>query len=186
MRRRLWSSRTARSAPLVVAPVLLAVAPARADVSSWLGVGVGHGWVADEGASRRGATLQLLTGMGSPPSGVVAVGGLLRLDTHFGLGSDLSLPLRVATRGFVNGDYGLALDGGVLFRTFGSRRVGPTGALWVGGPWGLQLGATGFRAAGDETLLVLLGVDLARLTVYRTTGERWWRNPFPAYRPDER
>ena len=29
-----------------------------------------------------------------------------------------------------------------------------------------------------------LGVDLARLTVYRRSGQNWWKNPFPAYRPE--
>ena len=130
--------------------------------------------------------LQLETGMGTPPSRDIIVGGLLRTQTNFGDGTDLSLSLRLATHGFVNGDWGAALDLGGYQRWWGPESTGFIGGLSLGAPWGITLSATALR--GTESALgfaAVLGIDLARLTVYRRSGSNWWKNPFPAYRPED-
>ena len=48
---------------------------------------------------------------------------------------------------------------------------------------GLQLGLGGGFGSNDTKFFgVTLGIDFARLTVFRTTGETWFPNPYPAYR----
>jgi hypothetical protein len=130
-------------------------------------------------------SLQLETGLGTPPGDDVIFGGLLRLQSHFGLTSDLSLMLRTATHGYVNGAWGLVLDLGGYHRLT-ERERGLVASLGLGAPWGITASATGGMGP-DERYLVsaVLGIDFARLTVYRRTGDTWWRNPFPAYRPEE-
>jgi hypothetical protein len=60
------------------------------------------------------------------------------------------------------------------------------GSLVLGAPWGITLSlGGGFGNDESRTYTASLGVDLARLTVYRRTGMNWWNNPFPAYRPEE-
>jgi hypothetical protein len=166
--------------------LLLAAQPARADVSSWLYVGAGPSSSWQQGTEQsRQLTLQLDTGLGTPPANDIIFGGLARLQPHFGLTTDFSLLLRTATHGYVNGDWGLVLDLGG-YQRLTVREQGLEGSLGLGAPWGITLSVTG-SAGRDETYLLsaTLGIDLARLTVYRRTGETWWRNPFPAYRPEE-
>jgi hypothetical protein len=130
---------------------------------------------------------QLETGLGSPPSDALIVGGLGRMQTHFGQGTDLGLAVRLALHGFVNGDWGGAIDLGGYQRWWETGSTGVTGALVLGAPWGITLSlGTHFGTNDARGYTAALGIDLARLTVYRRTGSSWWKNTFPAYRPEER
>jgi len=167
----------------------LALAPraARADVSSWLMVAPGSSWTrqGDEDWQQQLA-LQIDTGLGTPPSGAIVVGGLFHFQTHFGSGTDLGLMFRTATHGFVNGDWGAAVDLGGYQRWWGVGSTGGMGQLVLGAPWGITLAAGAGSGSNDgRHFSAVLGVDLARLTVYRRTGSSWWKNTFPAYRPEE-
>lgn len=160
---------------------------AKADVSTWLGVGAGVTQVhALDFNKSMAPTLKLSTGMGTDPSHPWIVGGIFRLDTLFGQGSDLSLLMRFANQGYVNGGWGFAVDAGPLARFWGTDAFGGAAVLTVGGPWGLEAGIQ--TSVGNEHVTSLgcfLGIDLARLTVYRRTGSSWWKNTFPAYRTPE-
>jgi len=173
------------SAALALAGVL-AAPPAHADVSSWASAMAGP-TIIDDGIDKRSVpSLELETGIGTPPSSFLAVGGLFHLETHFGQGTDLGLLARVATRGFVLGDWGAALDLGGYERFWGRRSAGGLGKLVLGAPWGLQLAAGGGMGTNDAKHYgVWLGIDFARLTIFRTTGETWFPNPYPAYRKPE-
>lgn len=175
-------------AMLAVLAILGVSTPASADVSSWLYLGGGASRLEDRSAEPRFAPdLQLDTGLGSPPAGSFILGGLFRMHTHFGRGTDVGLLLRGATHGFVNGDWGLAVDVGPYQRWWGVGSSGLWGGLNLGAPWGITASANaGFGSEESQTYSFTLGIDLARLTVYRRSGERWWRNPFPAYRPEEK
>lgn len=167
---------------------LVVAVPARADVSSWLSVSAGAASVRQtEGLERETpATLDLLAGMGTSPARALAAGFVLRTQTHFGLGTDLSAGLRGATQGFVNGEWGLALDVGPYLRNWGTESSGYWADVVLGVPWALQLtvgGSTG--SDGAQGLFASFGVDLARFTVYRRSGQSWHPNPLPAYRPGE-
>ncbi len=170
----------------VALPLSLA-ATARADVSSWLYVGGGAGLLADDGSSGRLVpALQLETGMGTPPADSLIFGGVLQTRTYFGEGTDVALLARGATHSYANGDFGLALDVGPYFRWWGAGSNGVLVGVGLGAPWGITLsGIAGFGSYGATTFGATLGIDLARLTVYRRSGDAWWKNPFPAYRPDE-
>ncbi|MET0795023.1 MAG: hypothetical protein ABW061_26120, partial [Polyangiaceae bacterium] len=64
---------------------------------------------------------------------------------------------------------------------------GGTGTLWLGAPWGIALGAGANVGSHDaHGFSLILGVDFARLTVYRSAGTSWFLNPFPPYRSDSR
>jgi len=160
---------------------------ARADTSSWLFLGPGASHLERRNESNvERFLLQFDTGLGTPPRNPVIVGGIFRVQTHFGDGTDLGLLVRTASRGFVNGDWGGAIDLGGYQRFWGEGSSGFTGSLVLGAPWGLTLSAGGSLGTNDaRTFSAVLGVDLARLTVYRRTGDTWWKNPFPAYRPEE-
>ncbi len=150
-------------------------------------VGGGPGFTQyGESAVDQRASLQLDAGLGTPPADTVIFGGLGRAHTHFGGGTDLGLMLRTATHGFVNGDWGGALDLGGYQRWWGIESTGLQGALVLGGPWGITLSAGGGAGTNDARhYTATLGIDFARLTVYRRSGDSWWKNPFPAYRPGE-
>ncbi|MBK7586494.1 MAG: hypothetical protein IPI67_40690 [Myxococcales bacterium] len=167
----------------------LVVAPraAKADVSSWLYVAPGASWTKQGTQSTQSQpTLQLDTGLGTPPAHTVIFGGILHWQTHFGHGTDLGLLLRTATHGFVNGGWGAAIDLGGYERWWELGSAGGMGQLVLGAPWGITLAAGGGKGTNQgQHMSVTLGIDLARLTVYRRTGESWWKNPFPAYRPEE-
>ncbi len=167
--------------------VLATSAEAAADVSSWMFVGSGPSVIDEQDAEAESqAALQIDTGLGSAPSAPVIGGGLLRLQTHFSQGTDLGLLLRTATHGFVNGGWGGALDLGGYQRFWGGGSTGLQGSLVFGAPWGITLSVgAGFGNDETRTYTASLGVDLARLTVYRRTGQKWWPNPFPAYRPED-
>jgi len=161
--------------------------PARADVSSWLYVAPGASFTQQGGEGTQSQpTLQLDTGLGTPPAGTVIFGGLFHVQTHFGRGTDLGLMLRTATHGFVNGGFGAALDLGGYERWWELGSAGGMGQLVLGAPWGITLAAGAGAGTNDgRHYSVTLGIDLARLTVYRRTGDSWWKNPFPAYRPED-
>jgi hypothetical protein len=148
---------------------------ARADVSSWVYAGFGPAYLKD--VERDRYTLQLEAGMGTQPAALV-VGGLLRVQPYLGEGSDLALLARVATRGFVQGGFGLALDAGGYQRFWGEGSSGGLGSLVVGLPWGINVSASAGTGTNDTRFASLtLGLDFARLTVYRTYGTNWFLNP---------
>lgn len=161
--------------------------PSQADVSTWLSIAGGVGQVQKLDWDRRIVpTFRLGTGMGSDPSRSWIVGGMLRSDTWIGEGTDLSLALRVANHGYANGQWGLALDLGPVARFWGPDAYGGLGVATLGMPWGLEAGLT--ATFGNEPVRSyggFIGIDLARLTVYRRSGSSWWKNPFPAYRTPE-
>jgi hypothetical protein len=165
---------------------------AAADVSSWLSVGGGYGLKHNDntGSFARATSASFAVGVGSDPTNSFVVGGILRSTTYFSLGTDLGLSARFATGGFARGQWGLAVDAGPMWRSFGSGEYGrwPISAMLIGGaPWGLQLAVGGelLRIAGNDAqargLVALLEVDLLRLTVMRHgTTDRYWENPSPA------
>ena len=131
-------------------------------------------------------SLTLEAGMGLPPSGLGTVGGLFHLQTHFGRGTDLGLLARFATRGFVLGDWGGAIDLGGYERFWGVGSAGGLGSIVLGAPFGLQLAVQGGVGSNDaHHVSLMLGIDFARLTVYRTTGTQWFPNPYPAFKKPE-
>jgi hypothetical protein len=162
-------------------------AHARADVSSWAYVGSGPTSFEQDGFEMKLApTLAIETGIGSAPSRPLVLGGLFKLQTLFGDGTDLGLALRVATRSFVTGDFGLAIDAGPYRRFWGEGSTGGQAAVVLGAPWGITLSVgAGLGSNGARQIGATLGLDFARLTVYRLAGENWFPNPRPAYRPKE-
>ena len=162
-------------------------APAHADVSSWAYVGSGVSSVQQQGLDRHvDPTLAIETGLGTAPSRSLVVGGLFKLSALFGDGADLGLALRVANRSFVTGGFGLALDAGPYQRFWGDGSTGGQAALVLGAPWGITLSVGGGIGTNDARLFgATLGLDFARLTVYRLAGENWFPNPHPAHRPKE-
>jgi len=167
--------------------LLCAARPAHADVSSWAFVGGGVSQLAQHALpSVTAGSMRVHFGMGTDPSHPLIFGGLFSFEPHFGYGSDLSLSLRTATRGYVNGGLGLALDLGPYERFWGEGSVGGAGTLWFGAPWGVALGVGGSVGSHDARgFSAILGIDIARLTVYRNTGTSVFLNPFPAYRPKD-
>ena len=167
--------------------LLCAARPARADVSSWVFVGGGVSQLAQKGlASSTAGSMRVHFGLGTDPSHPIVFGGLFSWEPHFTYGSDLSQSLRIATRGYVNGGLGLALDLGPYERFWGEGSVGGAGTLWLGAPWGLALGVGGSAGSHDaRSFSAILGIDFARLTVYRNSGTNFFLNPFPAYRPKD-
>jgi hypothetical protein len=131
-------------------------------------------------------SMRLQVGLGTAPSNPIVLGGLFSLEPNFGYGSDLALFFRGASRGYVNGGFGLALDLGPYERFWGQDSVGGEGTLWLGAPWGVALGVNASVGSHDARgVAAILGIDFARLTVYRNTGTSWFLNPFPAYRPKD-
>jgi hypothetical protein len=177
--------------PSVAVAALLSATPARADVSSWLALG-GGGAVERSGPSATSSLAPAMTyslGVGSTPFAPVVLGGLVRGRTMFGLGTDLGLAVRAATGGFARGDWGLALDAGALWRSWGGGGYGDWPmqvVLTAGSPWGFELAVGTELSSIDggtpaQGFFVALEIDLLRLTVMRQgDSERWWPNPNPA------
>ena len=166
---------------LCCAGACLVAREARADVSSWVGMGFGPSSLTTDGSNSVVPSLRFETGMGSSPRAPMAVGGLLGFQAHFGHSADLSLSLRSATRGYVDGGWGIAMDIGGYHR-FGEVSNGVLGSLTLGAPWGLTLaGGASAGLGGARSVYTLIGFDFARLTVYRRTGGRWWPNPQPGF-----
>jgi hypothetical protein len=158
---------------------------ARADVSSWLEVGGGVGWLGRPHFNQGTSSLfRLETGMGTSPLHPLVVGGVLRTDSWIGHGTDLALLLRVADQGYASGDWGIGVDIGGTSRFWGRNSHGFAGDLLLGAPWGIQLQLGGSLAShSTRSVTAILGVDLARLTIYRQSGGNWWKNPLPLDRP---
>jgi hypothetical protein len=161
--------------------------PVYADVSTWLGIAAGASQIHSLAFDQRFVpTLRLGTGMGTDPSHAWVVGGLFRVDTLFGSGTDLSLLMRIASHGYVNGEWGIAADLGPTARFWGPDSYGGAAVVTIGAPWGLEAGLNAnFGKEPVRSYGCFFGVDLARLTVYRRSGSTWWKNSFPAYRTPE-
>lgn len=174
-------------AALAALTALVATRPARADVASWVYVGGGGtSFRQRDITSRFDPTLSIETGMGSSPAHAVSVGGMFKINALLGDGADLGLSLRVATQGFVTGRFGLALDAGPYARFWGPGSTGGQAALVLGAPWGITLSLGGGVGSHEARQFgATLGIDFARLTVYRLSGENWFQNPRPAYRPKD-
>jgi len=168
-----------------------AAAPARADVSSWLAVGGGVALQRNRVAASNDAagTVTYSLGVGSSPTASFVLGGLFRGTTMVGLGTDVGLAARGATGGFARGDWGLALELGAAFRTWGDGSYGDwplQAVLTAGSPLGFQLAiGTEFwnleSGHNTEGAFVALELDILRLTVMRQGSSlRWWPNPSPA------
>ncbi|HXK16845.1 MAG TPA: hypothetical protein VNG33_03490 [Polyangiaceae bacterium] len=172
---------------LALVAALCSAQRARADVSSWVYVGGGASSLKQKDLKLRlDPSLAIETGLGTPATHPLVVGGMFKLKALFGDGADLALALRVASRGFVTGQFGLALDAGPYQRFWGAGSSGGEAALVLGAPWGITLsagGSMGTNAAREYG--ATLGLDFARLTVYRLSGENWFPNPHPAFRPNE-
>jgi len=175
----------------LTAALVFAAPPARADVTSWLAFGGGYGFEKNDlsQSTDRATAFTATLGVGSSPLNRVVAGGVLRTLTHFTLGTDVSLSARVATGGFARGDWGLALDAGVVGRWWKSGNYGryPLQFVLTGGaPWGLQIGVGTevWNVAGSPSAMgafAVLEIDLLRLTVMRQgSSEAWWKNPAPA------
>jgi len=183
-------SRLSLVLPLVGALALFA-GDARADVSSWLAVGGGASAQLAQGATTRdvAGTFTWSVGVGSSPLKPFVLGVLYRGTTFVGFGTDLGAAVRAATGSFARGSWGLALDAGVAYRTWGSGAYGDSplqGVLTFGSPWGLQLAAgaelwTLDGGVSAQGFFAALEIDLLRLTLMRQGAtERWWPNPNPA------
>ena len=153
-------------------------------MSSWFYAGGGMSSLSPTpGSTSRPGTLQMELGMGSPPDGAVVVGGLAKMMTFFSHGSDLALVTRGASGGFVRGGFGFAIDAGAYQRWWGQDSTGFIGSLVLGAPLGIQI--AGVTEQGSNHVKVYgatVGIDFLRLTVYRTTLQSFWSNPFlPAH-----
>jgi hypothetical protein len=177
---------------LTLLACILHASSARADVSSWLSAGGGYGVARSESrdAFDRATAMSFAVGVGSDPNASLVIGGLIRSTTYFTLGTDLGFALRAASGGFARGQWGLALDVGPKWRTWVSGadygRFPLGGMIFLGAPWGLQLGIGGDFMnlrddAGARGLTAVLEIDLLRLTVMRKGAtDHYWENPSPA------
>jgi hypothetical protein len=182
--------RTTTLALLFASTAALSTESARADVTSWLGVGGGAA-VERNHDTHKSTTVPTMTysiGVGSSPLASVVVGGLLRGTTLFDRGTDLGLTARVCSGGFARGDWGIALDAGALWRPWLSEYgEWPLQAVVTGGsPWGFQIAlGTNLASVSGGTpaqgVFAAIELDLLRFTVMRQgSSERWWYNPDPA------
>jgi hypothetical protein len=173
------------------AAALFAATDARADVSSWFAIGGGGASERNRPSGNRtlAPAMTYSVGVGSSPLAPLVIGGLIRGTTMFNLGTDLGVVVRAATGGFARGDWGLALDAGALWRSWGDGTYGEwplQGVLTAGSPWGLEVavGAELWSVSGGtqaQGFFAALEIDLLRLTVMRQGAtEHWWPNPNPA------
>lgn len=164
---------------------------AHADVSSWLALGGGYALEHDvqNDATSDAGLFSASIGVGTTPRAHWVVGGIFRTSTYVGLGTDLSIGPRFATGGFARGDWGVAVDLGMVGRFWNRGDYGRfpvQGVVTLGGPWGLglalgaQLGDVGSSKLARGGF-VALEVDLLRLTVMRQgSTDAYWLNPSPA------
>ena len=177
--------RRVASFSLVLGLSLLVVRSARAEVSSWLYLGVGGAGLSGNRIGSPRVAAQLDTGVGSSPHRAIIVGAGARMQPYFGEAVDFALYLRGATQGYVTGQFGVAIDAGAYSGAGATRTSGFLGTLNVGLPWGIVTsGSYAVADKGEKALTVTLGVDFLRLTVYRLSGEKQWPNVMPAYRPE--
>lgn len=175
---------------LTPAACILHASTARADVSSWLSAGAGYGLQRSESTGNfdRAAAASFAIGVGTDPNGSLVVGGMLRSTTYFTLGTDLGVGARVATGSFARGQWGVALDVGPKWRTWSADygRFPLGGMIFLGAPWGVQLGVGGEFLnlrddAGARGLVAVIEIDFLRLTVMRRGAtDHYWENPSPA------
>lgn len=156
----------------------------RATTLDATGVAVANG---ASGTETRPA-MSFALGVGTSPAARFVFGGLFRVTTFFQQGTDLFLGPRLATGGFARGDFGLAFDLGVAFRTYKDGiygRVPLQAVALFGVPFGLQvgIGAQAFSLdGGSQTAgaFAMLEMDVLRLTVLRQgSSTRFWENPSP-------
>lgn len=123
-------------------------------------------------------------GVGSSPEGKVILGGLFRFQPVFNAGVDLALLARAATHGFQAGDFGVALDAGGYARFWGVSSFGFAGDVTLGFPLGFQL-TIQTTAGGNGALSVgaVAGIDLLRLTLYRTALLKSFPSPLSPLSP---
>jgi hypothetical protein len=184
-----------RRAPfLLLVAALLSIAPAaRADLTSWLSFGGGYSLSYDGNGTlsvyNGAGTFSGTMGVGTTPISPIVVGGVFRVTTRFGLGTDVGLMARVTTGGFSRGDWGLGIDAGASMRWWGSGDYGRyplQTVLLLGAPWGLQVAIGGDLAnlGGEPPTrggFALLEFDLLRFTLMRQgSTDAWWKNPSPA------
>lgn len=167
------------SGPLLF--LLLDPQVARADVASWMYVGGGVGRLTlPEGASNTTTmhpAMALDTGFGINPLSPVVVGFAFKGMAYWDHGIDLGLALRGTTSGYSRGQWGVALDLGVMQRWWGETATLPAATLSFGLPWGVTLAASGSsNFDATHSLGITLGFDWARLTAHRASGESQWRN----------
>lgn len=152
-------------------------------MSSWLFAGGGFGSLSQGGRQEGAGALRLQLGTGTSPDAAFVLGGVAHTLSFFGEGTDLALSLRGATGGFARGDWGFALDAGGYQRFWGVGSSGLLGSVSLGAPFGLQAVLDFEMGTNDaRTFAAFLGVDLLRLTVYRTVGTESYPNPLPAVR----
>jgi hypothetical protein len=176
---------------LMVGAAVLAPRAAHADVTSWLALGGGYSLEHTPVplATDRNTMLSYSIGVGTTPQANWVVGGIFRATPLLTRGTDIGLAARFATGGFARGDWGGALDVGVVGRFWNDGADGDYPLRFVGtfgAPWGLLLavGADVWSISGGTPargVFALFEIDLLRLTVMRqgsTNGP--WYNPSPA------
>ncbi len=164
---------------------LLVARSARAELSSWLYLGVGGAGLSGNRITSPRVAMQLDTGVGTSPHRAIVVGAGARMQPYFGEAVDFAAYLRGATQGYVTGRLGVAIDAGAYAGAGATRTQGFLGTLNLGLPWGIVASGSYARAdQGEKAITVTLGVDFLRLTVYRLSGEKQWPNVLPAYRPE--
>ena len=179
------------AATAAVALVVTSSRTAHAEPTSWLAVGGGvsvqHNGVAKLNDAAGAFTASI--GVGTSADHAVVVGGIFRTVTHWNLGTDLGLGARFASRGFCRGDFGVAVDLGVVGRFWEQGHYGEyplQAVVTVGLPWGFQagVGAQAFNLSGSPQAaggFVVLELDLLRLTVMRQgSSTSGWKNVAPA------
>lgn len=165
--------------------LLLGAGTAHAEATGWTHVSGGAmGWQMGPDASLTASPIMTIdAGVGTDPDAPFIFGGLFRVQPVFGEGVDLALYARAATEGFQKDWFGFALDLGAYQRWWGIESTGFSGQLTLGGPFGLQLAALGTAGSNDAFGFGgTLGIDLARLTVFRGHLKGWWPNPDPTDR----
>lgn len=157
--------------------------PAAAEAATWMGVY--GGWTTPElgGDEALSPMFQLEAGIGSDTHRPYVFGLLGRLSQNVDLGTEYGLGLRFASRGFVVGDWGFALDAMPMHRTFGEDLLGAGASASVSLPWGFRLMLSGTFIDRQFGGALAVGLDWASFTAHRETGADWWRNePVPIAR----
>ena len=169
------------AAPLVLAS-FLGAATARAEPASWLTLGTGY--VRDRTVSYyNGANDALVIqgeiGIGTSLVNPVVIGAFAAIRFDLGLDDELKLGARLASRSYMVGDWGWAVDLGVASHLlkpsiFGHFPIEP--AVNLGIPWGpvLQVGASFADATGQSPAalggFVVISIDFVRLAAARAHG----------------
>lgn len=170
------------AATIAAGAALAFPAVANAEPSAWVSVNGGAAGLQQTGGDFhfRGM-MSFDAGIGSSPLNKFIVGAIFRVTPMIEEGTDLSLSLRGATRGFQVGDWGIAVDVGPYLRTWGVGsvpNVGFVGGVVAGGPVGLQLSVFGHYGMEESAgVNFTFGIDLLRLTVFRESFLDYWPNP---------